>query len=54
MLTNSWIIVDKASGKAVFETYNAATASAVNRNSYDVLTAYDYLVRLNRQIAAQR
>ncbi len=43
----SWIIVRKQTGKAVFETSTIATVQAVNRKKYVVLTAAEYLGRLN-------
>lgn len=48
----SWIIVDKATGKAVLETYSFKVASAVNRERYTVESALQYLYRVNREITA--
>jgi hypothetical protein len=48
----SWIVVSKATGKAVFETFNARTALAVNLERYDVLTAEDYLERFNASLVS--
>ncbi len=54
VLCNSWIVVDKVTGKAVLETYQRSVADKVNTARYEVLTAYEYLVRLNRDIKAGR
>jgi hypothetical protein len=53
MLCNSWIVVRKADGAAVWEIYTRAVADAINRERYDVLTAHEYLVGLNRRIREQ-
>lgn len=50
MLTNSWIVVSKATSKAVLETWSAQVAAAINLDKYIVLTAHQYLVGLNKQI----
>jgi hypothetical protein len=50
MKTASWIIVEKATGKAVFETFKKATADAINREKFDVLTALEYLQQLNAKL----
>lgn len=51
---NSWIVVDRATGRPVLETYNRATASAINQARYEVLTAYAWLVRFNRSLREVR
>lgn len=53
MKTASWIIVNKQTGAAVFETFNAATAQAINRDKYEAIPALEYLQQLNRAIKAQ-
>lgn len=45
----SWIIVSRATGKPVLETFERSTAEAVNQNAYEVLTAYQWLVRFNAE-----
>jgi hypothetical protein len=45
----SWIIVSKETGEAVFETYSRKVAQAVNQSSYDVLTALEWLYRINQR-----
>ncbi len=48
--TASWVVVSKATGEAVLETFSRAVANRVDRGRYDVLPALDYLYRLNRSI----
>ena len=42
---NSWIIVSRETGKAVLETCHATVVDKVNTAKYEVLTAYEWLVR---------
>jgi len=46
----SWIIVDRATGESVFETFERATAERVNQDRYEVLTALQWHVRFNNSI----
>ncbi len=46
----SWIIVSKATGKAVFETFDRHVADRINTRKYMVLTAIQYLGTFNREI----
>lgn len=48
----SWVIVTRDTGAPVFETYSRAVCERVNAASYEVLTALDYLQRLNARIRA--
>lgn len=50
MLTNSWIIVSRDTGKAVHETYNERVAAAINTDKYKVMTSYAYLVQFNQSV----
>lgn len=43
----SWVIVRRDTGAAVLETFRREVAERVNVASYQVLTAADYLARLN-------
>ena len=45
----SWVIVCRESGSPVLETFNRATAAAINTVKYEVLTALQWLARLNRK-----
>jgi hypothetical protein len=49
-LSGSWVIVDRETGLPVLETYERRTAEAINQSRYEVLTAYQWLVRFNRQM----
>jgi hypothetical protein len=48
MNSASWVVVSKATGRAVLETFSEAVAASVNRNAYDVLPVLEYLVGLNQ------
>lgn len=45
----SWVVVDKSTGKAVFETFKQSTANAINRDKYQAIPIDEYLPTLNRQ-----
>ena len=46
----SWIIVNKETGKAVFETFERTTMQAVNRNKYQVMTVMEWLQSVNKAV----
>ena len=48
----SWVAVSRATGKAVMETFERRTAEAVNQDRYEVLTAGQWLRRVNAAEAA--
>ena len=50
MKTASWIIVNKATGQAVFETFNENTAKAINTRLYEAIPILEYLQQLNRSL----
>jgi len=50
MKSNSWIIVRKATGEVVMETFNPDIVKAINRQAYHVFTAYDWLVHYNAKL----
>lgn len=54
MLCNSWVIVHRTTGEAILETYNPRVVAAINIANYEVLTAYEWLVRFNRAGRAGR
>jgi hypothetical protein len=54
MKTASWIIVNKATGQAVFETFNENTARAVNERLYKAVPILEWLQSLNRIPQDQR
>ena len=43
----SWIVVSRDSGAPVFETFTRSMAERVNQTKYEVLTAAQWLGRLN-------
>jgi hypothetical protein len=45
----SYVIVDRVTGKAVAEFYDAAIVAKVNRARYDVMPILEYLYSLNRK-----
>lgn len=49
----SWMIVSKATGIAVMETFIPEVAAAVNPLNYDVVDAHTYLCALNKKIRAE-
>ena len=51
MMCNSWIVVSRATGKPVLETWSASVAGAVNLDRYEVLTALAWLQRFNASVA---
>jgi len=54
MKTVSWIIVNKVTGAAVFETFNENTAKAVNEKLYRAMPALEYLQQLNKALTNAR
>lgn len=45
----SWVIVNKATRQAVFETFNENTARAVNPRLYEAVPILQYLQSLNKK-----
>lgn len=48
----SWIVVDRKTGVAAFETWTRKVAERVNLEKYEVLTAAQWLARVQAQINA--
>ncbi len=48
----SWVIVEKATGKAVLETFNAKVLAAINVAKYEAVPIGKYLGELNQRIKA--
>jgi hypothetical protein len=46
----SWIIVSRATGKPVLETWSSRTADAVDCARYEVFTALQWLQRFNASV----
>jgi len=53
MSTASWVIINKATRQAVFETFNENTAKAVNTRLYEAVPILQYLQQLNRSIKGE-
>jgi hypothetical protein len=49
----SWIIVSRASGEAIMETFSRAAVEKINRDRFDVYTAAQWLAKLNRDQRAR-
>ncbi len=49
MAKNTWILVNRETGKPIGEFFSLAIIGQVNQAKYEVLTAHDWLVRFNRQ-----
>lgn len=47
MIDASWIIVDRATGRPVLETYNFEALQFINLQRYRVYTALAWLAQLN-------
>jgi len=47
---SSWVVIEKASRRVLFETFSACIAGAINRAKYDVIPIAEYLADLNRSI----
>jgi len=47
MNTTSWIIVDKATGRVIAETFLAHVAAAINTAKYRAVPILEYLVSIN-------
>lgn len=48
----SWVIVSRETGEAVFETFTRKVAERVRQDRYEVLTALQWLARVNQRIKA--
>lgn len=48
--TASWIVVDRATGRAVGEFYDPAIVAKINLDKYEALFALTYLQQLNAKI----
>ena len=50
MRTASWVIVNKSSNKAIFETFNESVISKINQEKYQAIPILAYLQNLNKAI----
>lgn len=54
MKTSSWVIINKATKQAVFETFNQNTANAVNTRLYEAVPVLQYLQGINATLKAAK
>ncbi len=47
---NSWVVIDRSTGKPVFETWSQHIAEAINQQKFEILTTYQWLARFNESI----
>lgn len=52
MRSGSWVIVNKATGAAVYETFSPKLVRRVNTAKYKAVPALEYLQALNARIKA--
>lgn len=45
----SWVIVDRKTGRAVFETFDRRVAKAIRPERYEVVTILQWLYRVNAE-----
>lgn len=48
--TASWVIVDKITNKAIFETFSESILGKINVEKYQAVPVLEYLQNLNKQI----
>lgn len=48
--TSSWVICERDTGRAVYETYSSELVERINRERYIAVPVLEYLQSLNRQI----
>jgi len=49
MVTASWVIREKATGKVLFETFDQKKVDALNTVKYEAVPIHEYLASLNRR-----
>ncbi len=50
MRGNSWVIVEIATGQAIFETFDFDKTKQIDKKLYRVIPIYEYLCELNKKI----
>ena len=50
MRVASWVIVNRHTRMAIFETFNENTAKAVNTRLYEAIPILEYLQQLHRSL----
>jgi hypothetical protein len=51
--TASWVIVDKSTNKAIFETFSKSITDKINVEKYQAVPILEYLQNLNKTIKGQ-
>lgn len=51
METASWVVVSRATGEPVLETFNRKVAAAINLDRYQVIPVLEWLAGFNRSLA---
>lgn len=51
--TTSWVVVNKTTRTAIFETFKQNVAKAINTEKYEALPIEDYLIELNTRIQVE-
>lgn len=49
---NSWIIIERATGSSILETYNPKAVACLNTAKYEAVPILAYLQNLNARIKA--
>jgi hypothetical protein len=52
MESKSWVIVDRATGRPIHETWSPKIAARVNRETHDVVPIVEWLARVRAEAAA--
>lgn len=50
MESKSWVIIEKRTGRAVYETFNKDILKNLNSEKYKWFSIYDYLTSLNKKL----
>lgn len=53
MKTASWVIINKATGNPLLETFNPKYVAALNTEKYSAVPIMEYLTTLNARIKAK-
>lgn len=54
MTSKSWVIVERASGKAIWETWSRKIADRVDRDTHEVVPIVEWLARVNAKAKENR
>jgi hypothetical protein len=51
---SSWVIVEKSTGKAIYETWNYELAQCFDTQKNDIVPVLKYLQEFNRKVKEQK